>query len=149
MDLKEFYFQHIKEDDYHYKFYDAIKNGLLSTYDLLFNEIPVGDTLCNYQLKNRIIFEVLYPSYNICQTRSLAYFLKLMESDMDFFHEDDGIIGVLTSTGEIIEVEDETAKEIKNNILRTSSEYEVFDMKKNFKYVRVIKKKDSPDDLPF
>ena len=29
MDLKDFYFQNIQKDEYHYRFYDSIENGKL------------------------------------------------------------------------------------------------------------------------
>lgn len=131
------------------EFNEAIKNGLLSTYDLICDEIQDGNMLCDYQFKNRILFESLFPSYNICKTRSLDSYLKMMESNIEFMFNNDRIIGVLTSTGEIIEVEDETAAEILDNNIGSLSEYEVYDKKKRFKYVRVIKRIQISDDLPF
>lgn len=129
------------------QFNQAIKNGLLSIYDLICDEMPDGNILCDYQLKNSIVFETLFPSYNICHTRSLPTFLNKMGSDIDFMLKNDKIIGVLTSTGEIIEVEaGETADEIMKNNIGSLWDYEVYDMKRSYKYVRVIKRIIFPND---
>ena len=71
-----------------------------------------------------------------------------MESGIDFMYNNGKLIGVLTSTGEILEIEDETAVCIMNNNVGSLTEFEVYDMKKSFKYVRVIKRV-FLDDLPF
>ena len=49
----------------------------------------------------------------------------------------------------VLIVEDETAAEILDNNIGSLSEYEVYDKKKRFKYVRVIKRIQISDDLPF
>ena len=41
MDLKEFYFQNIKEDEYHHRFYDSIKNSNV-IYDIFAGYVEVG-----------------------------------------------------------------------------------------------------------
>lgn len=130
------------------QFNQAIKEGLLSTSDLICDEIPDIDMLCSYQSKNSIVFASLFPPHNICKTRSLAVFLESMESGIDFMYNNGKLIGVLTSTGEILEIEDETAVCIMNNNVGSLTEFEVYDMKKSFKYVRVIKRV-FLDDLPF
>lgn len=130
------------------QFNQAIRNGVLSTYDLICDDIPNVDMLCDYQSMNNIIFAPLFPYENICKTRNLASFLQSKESGIDFIYNNGKIIGVLTSTGEILEVEDETAVCIMNNNVGSLTEFEVYDMKKSFKYVRVIKRV-FLDDLPF
>jgi len=131
------------------QFNQVIKEGLLSTSDLICDEIPDIDILCSYQSKNRILFESLFPPHNICKTRNLDTFLRMMESGIYFKYNNDRIIGVLTKTGEIIEVEEETAFELIYNNIRSLSDYEVYDKKKDYKYVRVIKRIHYSDDLPF
>ena len=61
MDLKEFYFQNIKEDDYHYKFFKSIKD-VNKAYNVFMGEQEVND----YE------FEVYDPEEAILKFRELC-----------------------------------------------------------------------------
>ena len=126
------------------QFHKAIKSGLLATYDLISKEIPNIDELCDYQAHNKIIFKVLNPYNNICKTSSLAAFLEKRGGKIDFKVYHGELVGVLSSTGEIIEIENGTMP------YGDITDYEVYDKKKGFKYIRVIKSTyNRCDDLPF
>ena len=125
----------------------AIKNGLLSTYDLICDEIPDSEILCEYQSQNKIIFEALYPSENVCKTRPLPVFLESKKSDIKFVDDQGTIRAILTSTGEYLEVEECTADIIRAGDIGELTDYEVYDMKKGYKYIQVIQLIDL--EIPF
>lgn len=62
MDLKEFYFQHVKEDDYHYRFYDAIKN-VNKIYNVFAGEQEVND----YEFEVYDAEEAIVKFRELCQ----------------------------------------------------------------------------------
>lgn len=131
------------------QFNEAIKNGVLSTYDLIGDEIPDVDMLYEYQSKNKIIFEALFPPYNVCKTRSLTAFLESKKSSITFTDYQGNLLAILSSTGEYLEVEDRTADIIKSGYLGNLSDYEVSDIKKGYKYIQTVRRQDIDDDLPF
>jgi hypothetical protein len=62
VDLKEFYFQHVKEDDYHYRFYDAIKN-VNKIYNVFAGEQEVND----YEFEVYDAEEAIVKFKELCQ----------------------------------------------------------------------------------
>lgn len=131
------------------QFNEAIKNGVLSTYDLISDEIPDINMLYEYQSNNKIIFERLFPPYNVCKTRSLPIFLESKKSDITFIDYKGTILAILSSTGECLEVEDRTADIIKTGNLGNLADYEVYDIKKGYKYIQTVRRQDIDNDLPF
>ena len=131
------------------QFNEAIKNGVLSTYDLIGDEIPDVDMLYEYQSKNKIIFEALFPLYNVYKTRSLSIFLESKKSDISFTDYQGTILAILSSTGECLEVEDRTADIIKTGNFGNLADYEVYDIKKGYKYIQTVRRQDIDNDLPF
>lgn len=131
------------------QFDEAIKNGVLSTYDLISDEIPDINMLYEYQSNNKIIFERLFPPYNVCKTRSLPIFLESKKSDINFIDYQGTILAILSSTGECLEVEDRTADIIKTGNLGNLADYEVYDIKKGYKYIQTVRRQDIDNDLPF
>ena len=131
------------------QFNEAIKNGVLSTYDLISDEIPDINMLYEYQSDNKIIFERLFPPYNVCKTRSLPIFLESKKSDITFIDYQGTILAILSSTGECLEVEDRTADIIKTGNLGNLADYEVYDIKKGYKYIQTVRRQDIDNDLPF
>lgn len=66
MDLKEFYFQNIKEDEYHHRFYDSIKNSNV-IYDIFAGYVEVG-----------------YISYDVYDVEeAIAKFRELCQPEVD------------------------------------------------------------------
>lgn len=128
------------------QFKEAIKNGLLSTYDLVCDEIPDIDMLYKYQSMNEIIFETLFPSYNVCKTRSLSVFMKSRKTNIDFIDYQGTILAMLTSTGEYLEVESRTADIMKTGNFGELTDYEVYDIKKGYKYIQVVRRLDIDND---
>ena len=61
MDLKEYYFQNIKEGEYHYRFYDSVKN-VNKVYDIFCGDVEVND----YK------FEIYDPEEAILKFRELC-----------------------------------------------------------------------------
>lgn len=70
MDLKQFYFQNIKNTDYHYRFYETIKKGI-SVYDFFTGDEEIRD----YEYK---IFDA---------EEGITKFRELCQPDVDFSGE--------------------------------------------------------------
>ena len=50
-------------------------------------------------IDNKIIFERLFPPYNVCKTRSLPIFLESKKSDITFIDYQGTILAIVSSTG--------------------------------------------------
>ena len=71
------------------------------------------------------------------------------KSDITFIDCQGTILAILSSTGECLEVEDRTADIIKTGNLGNLADYEVYDIKKGYKYIQTVRRQDIDNDLPF
>lgn len=62
MDLKEFYFQNIQEEEYHYRFHDSIKN-VNKTYNIFSGYEEVND----YEFEVYDVEEAITKFKELCQ----------------------------------------------------------------------------------
>ena len=62
MDLKEFYFQNVKESEYHYRFHDSIKN-VNKVYNIFIGEDEVND----YEFEVYDVEEAILKFRELCQ----------------------------------------------------------------------------------
>lgn len=130
------------------QFNEAVKSGLLSMYDLICDELPDINVLCDYQSKNQIIFEELFPPYNLCKTRSLPVFLESKKCGINFINDNGIIHAILPLTGEILEVEDRTRYIINSGNVGDLTDYEVYDKKVGYKYIQVVRRRNIDNELP-
>jgi hypothetical protein len=75
--------------------------------------------------------------------------LESKKSDITFIDYQGTILAILSSTGECLEVEDRTADIIKTGNLGNLADYEVYDIKKGYKYIQTVRRQDIDNDLPF
>lgn len=92
MDLKQFYFDNIKEDEYHYKFYESISNVnqcynyLTGNYEINNYSFNLFDTEeCIMKFKKLCLPEVTYDNENTAWFHLISYYLNKLGYEIKEF----------------------------------------------------------------